>query len=214
MLNVLKQRHKIDREPLIVAKVDDGTGTDTKIVWPYFKSLGLVACFQVIASRVGVPSTGGGRYPEQWADYKASIADGFEIGSHLYDHENATTLTTEELHLNIQKVKAKFLENGLPIPTHMTFPGGNWNDLSVSIARQYYESVAYRKTSSGGYESWDTIHRDRFNVISMDVYDDAIFPSRIAQIDKIKNEGLIGILSLHRITGDTTGRTDLSRTDL
>jgi peptidoglycan/xylan/chitin deacetylase (PgdA/CDA1 family) len=212
MLTVVKTRKRITEEPLICVKFDDGTGTDLTVVWPYFKSLGLVASFQVISSRVGKPETGGGRYEGQWADYKASIDDGFEICDHMYDHENVTTLTSTELHTNFQATNDVFIANGLPAPQHLTFPGGRKNDLAISIARQYRKSITTMVANQ--YETWEGIKLDRYNTLPSDVYNDDILPNRFAQIDKIKNEGLIGILSQHRITDTPGTSTSLSRTDL
>lgn len=211
MLTILKNRNTIEREPLICVKHDDGTGPDLTVVWPYFKSLGLVSSFQVISSRVGDPSAGGGRYVGQWADYKASIADGFEICDHGYSHPNFAALTGQEIHAEMQAANNKFIANGLPIPEHFTFPGGQYNDFAISIVRQYRKSIT--SMNPAVYETWEDIKLDRFRVIPADVYNDDIFPSRLADIDAIKEGGYIGILGQHRITDNPTS-TSYSRTDL
>lgn len=205
----LLRPNQIRKEPLIMIEFDDGTGTDLTIAYPYLKSKGLVATFMVIAGKVGDPATGGGRYEGQWADYKNAIADGFDVQCHTYDHVRVTQMTKQQLIDNMLAVNAAFIANGLSAPDFHASPNWDTDDYSISILRQYRKAVIRDK----GYNYWETVAFDRFKALPSDCYSDERQIELYAQIDKIKNESLIGVVVNHRIT-DTPTDEYLSRTDL
>jgi hypothetical protein len=97
--------------------------------FPILVAQGVTATFYIVADYVGTAGY------VTWAQLVEMQAAGMDIQCHTKDHVNLTTLTEAQIDTNLQAVNAAFVANGLTAPSHISYPGGQYDhDVKTFVA--------------------------------------------------------------------------------
>lgn len=138
--------------PTVVFNFDDGFGRWSSKLLPVLQNKNVKATFYVLCGLVnfdnpypGILDAYGGESavtpPLQWSDLRNMYAAGMDIQAHaFYQHTNMTALTDAQIRSDFDSMNSAFYENGLPIPRHMSYPGGYNNAHLNNIVWEYFNT--------------------------------------------------------------------------
>lgn len=126
-INVYNNNYKFDK-PILVLTFDNGDSGWKSTGLPYFISKGCKATFYVLTSQVDNPI-----FQPSWNDIIDMYNAGMDMQCHSDSHSFLDTLTEEQIITDLETVNAKFTAHGLPIPKHIAYPNGVYNDTVKSV---------------------------------------------------------------------------------
>lgn len=114
---------------LVVLTFDDGNKSDISFVAPKLKEYGFGASFYITEGLGFAADVDKERYVS-WEDVRRLHDLGFEVGNHTGSHPNMASLTSAEIHSNLEVIEQRCKERGIPRPTTFVYPGWR-NSLPV-----------------------------------------------------------------------------------
>lgn len=155
--NYLKNKsystYKTLATPTVVLCFDDGFGRWKSNLLPVLQDKGVSATFFVLCGLInfddpypGILAAYGGEEAVtpalQWADLVDMQEAGMDIQAHaFYQHADLTSLTDAQVRTDFDSLNAKFFEEGLAIPKHMSYPGGFQNAHLNNIMWEYFHTA-------------------------------------------------------------------------
>lgn len=188
--------------PLIIITFDDGRDSDYYYAYPEMAKRGLRATTYVASNLIGTSTA---LYTLlTWEQLKRLNARGWDLQCHSHTHQPLPSLTTEQIHQEMQNVNANFLANDLPEPQHHAFPYGQFNADVVNVIKQYRHTA---RRVGGGPFNWDNI--DFYGLpgsgVVVDMKTDAELDAVKMIIDTVKAEKKVWVVMLHQLVdGDST----------
>jgi peptidoglycan/xylan/chitin deacetylase (PgdA/CDA1 family) len=115
----------------LILTFDDGKKTliDNGLL-ALLQTYGVSATCYLVSDWMGVDNS-----TMTWANAQSFNTAGIDLQCHTKDHPNMTTLTDAQIQAQLQEVNTAFINNSLPIPLHIAYPGGAYNDsVKTSVA--------------------------------------------------------------------------------
>lgn len=169
MYNYLYNKHKTDLDAQkfdngkLVLTFDDIPRSGLNTGLPLLTVQGVKATFYVISDFVGTSTF------LTWAELNTLYAAGMDLQCHTQTHTDLTTLTGAQVIAEFETVNAAFVANGLPIPTQLAYPFGNFNATVIGAM------AGLRVTGRivGGsdipiYKNQDKFHLQCYNIDTID----------------------------------------------
>lgn len=112
----------------------------------------------------GPASLGDDRFMGWDAVHRLAAAPGAHVGSHAHSHVPLTRLGFAGALADLERARAAFADQGLPLPTLAAYPNGDHDDEVVRAARESGAAIAF--TTLGGYltPAADPLRLPRVNV--------------------------------------------------
>lgn len=187
------------RKGTIAFTFDDGYASFYNIVYPLFAARNKKATNFPIINYIG--SSYDGKNTMSWANLLTLQNAGFEIGSHGETHTSFTTLSEVQLRAELDAVDVAFLANGLPSPSTLAYPGGQYNASVETIVADYYDMARDSIPGDQSYFPYDAPDIDKYKIgvlnIGSSTYDD--IDNLKAAIDIYRYRGTIVVLMVHNI---------------
>ncbi|MCJ7635110.1 polysaccharide deacetylase family protein [Candidatus Bathyarchaeota archaeon] len=89
---------------------------------------------------------------------------GWDFEDHTYSHPYLTTLSADQIRLELEKVNVAFIAHGYPTPKHFDYPYGDSNSYVESIVAQYRSSG---KLGWGGHNYYPVSNWYKINVFEI-----------------------------------------------
>lgn len=123
---------------LVVLTFDDGNKSDISFVAGTLAEYGFGGSFYITEGLGFEADLDKERYVS-WEDVRQLHELGFEVGNHTGSHPNMTTLSTEEIHSNLEVIEQRCLEYGIPSPETFVYPGWRHSlDVVEALAERGY----------------------------------------------------------------------------
>lgn len=117
-------------DKLVVLTFDDGVTSQYQAA-QLVKKYGFGATFFVCNVDLNLPT------PKMtWQQIKELYDDGFEIGNHSFVHPDLTKLSEEQLNKELENLENICMENGIPKPVTLAYPGYHTSDTVVKVLQQ------------------------------------------------------------------------------
>ena len=123
---------KLFSKPCLVVTFDDGNVTDYTNLYPIMRDRGVKGTLYITTGFVGSTETW-----MTWAQVKELHDAGWDIQDHSRSHVDFKTMTDAELVTQMQDVNNSFVANGLPIPKHISYPFGSFDDRVINVIKKY-----------------------------------------------------------------------------
>lgn len=155
----------------VILTFDDGFLSQYQLARPVLKKLNLSATFYICGAFIEHPQLHDTFMT--WEQVKNLSNDGFEIGSHLFNHFAMIDPNINHF-ANIRKLEARFREFKLPKPTTLSYPGYHVDEKAIKIVRAAgykFARAGCEKTDEfdnfqkGGHGShYDYLHDNPLNI--------------------------------------------------
>ena len=144
---------------------DDGKKTLNDVGVPLMDSKGVKATMYLVSDWTGVDNT-----TITWEQALTLSNAGYDMQCHSKTHSQETTLTEAQLLAELNAVNDAFTTNGLSLPQHHAYPGGNYNASVQAIVATLRKTARITGTVSVVYPK-----STRYDIpsISIDNIDDA-----------------------------------------
>lgn len=110
----------------LILTFDDLRESQYTNAFPILVNEGVSATFYVIGSRVGTSTYA------TWDNAVSMYNAGMDMQCHTFNHVDMTTLTEQQIVDSLDANDAAFTLAGIPIPQHISYPFGAYNDSVIS----------------------------------------------------------------------------------
>jgi surface protein len=125
----------------LVLTFDDGVDSTYINGFPIFQNKGVKGTFYIVSDQIGNSNR------MTWSEVLAMHNAGQDMQCHSKDHVSLNTLNQAQLLANLQAVNDAFIANGLPAPTQLAYPSGQYSTtIAPWVATMRHTG---RKTSPG-----------------------------------------------------------------
>lgn len=121
-----------NKQAAISFTFDDGLKEQYSILFPKMKELGIKGTFCLIGSRMEHQPKNPEKQTFSWEQAKEMAADGQEITSHGYNHQNVSKLTAEQLRYEVQHNDTLIYQHTGCFPRTYFYPGNRKSDEAVA----------------------------------------------------------------------------------
>lgn len=143
----------------LIITFDDGKSGIYTHAFPALVAQGVTATFYIVTDYVGTAGY------VTWAQLVEMQAAGMDIQCHTKDHANLPALSEAQIDTNLLAVNTAFTDNGLTAPSHISYPGGQFDhDVKTFVSDH---RLTGRMTGYGEI----TGDMDRYGLFSMWVDD-------------------------------------------
>jgi peptidoglycan/xylan/chitin deacetylase (PgdA/CDA1 family) len=190
------------RTALVTFVYDDGFATDATLAEPVFTAKGVTGCSSIATDYVGTAGY------MTWEQVLGLQTAGWEIMSHSKTHSDLTTLTEEQLHIELGSSKQALLDNGIISVTNLVYPGGANNELVRSVAAQYYSAARQIWGTTQGRNS--QVISDLYQIASLNIDNSALLETHKGWVDEAEHGDVWLVLYAHEYdAGDATALGEL-----
>lgn len=130
-----------DTEPdrVVVLTFDDGYKDNFKTAAPLLRSMGMKATFFITTSHISGKARhkwadGSPREYMDWPDVAGLVNMGFEIGSHMVDHVDLTSLSDTDLKAQLELSRQEIARNLGKAPDVLSYPYGKVDERVIAMA--------------------------------------------------------------------------------
>lgn len=138
-------------DKLVVLTFDDSVKSHHSIVRPLLKEMGFGATFFITE---GFSFSTNKKDYMTWQEIAELHSDGFEIGNHTVSHLSATAETLGRFRLELDGIKNRCLEHGIPAPTSFAWPGNSLHPGALKILSEAGITLARRGGSPEHPYEW------------------------------------------------------------
>lgn len=142
-----------NRKAAVSYTFDDGIQDQYTLAYPEMKKRGLRATFGIIGSKVGgtISPSGGIKMPAMtWDQIREMHADGFEIASHGYNHNNLTSLDEEARMAEVENNDNLIEQEVGQRPLTFIYPyNGKSDEIVAWIESNHVGSRTYQQSMGG-----------------------------------------------------------------
>ena len=107
---------------LVVLTFDDGCKSDATYVAPLLKHCGFGATF-FVNDASGIRDSRAAANYVTWDEVRGIHEAGFEIGNHTRSHPSVEGLSGDQFRLELEFIKQRCVEHGIPAPRTFCYPG-------------------------------------------------------------------------------------------
>ena len=130
--NVSIAQYAGNKQAAISFTFDDGLKEQYTVLFPKLKELGIKGTFCLIGSRMEHQPKNPEKQTFSWEQAKEMAADGQEITSHGYNHQNVSKLTAEQLRYEVQHNDTLIYLHTGSFPRTYFYPGNRKSNEAVA----------------------------------------------------------------------------------
>ena len=164
--NVSIAQYAGNKQAAISFTFDDGLKEQYTVLFPKLKELGIKGTFCLIGSRMEHQPKNPEKQTFTWEQAKEMAADGQEITSHGYNHQNVSKLTADQLRYEVQHNDTLIYQRTGSFPRTYFYPGNRKSDEAVAYCSQDRVGTRTEQVSLGSKRTQEWFESYLNDVIS------------------------------------------------
>lgn len=181
-----------NEKPTVILTFDDAEISHYTNVAPLLKKYGFGATFMVCEmARKPADSL----YYMNWQQIAALHKMGFEIGNHTGHHKNMTTLTVDEMKVEVRYIEDKCRQYNIPVPVSFAYPGNRHDSLSQIVLRE----LGYRFARTGGSSFYNPLKNTHLAIPSYTMGATEKLAERTWKALKTVQSGQVLVFTVHGV---------------
>ena len=164
--NVSIAQYAGNKQAAISFTFDDGLKEQYTVLFPKLKELGIKGTFCLIGSRMEHQPKNPEKQTFTWEQAKEMAADGQEITSHGYNHQNVSKLTADQLRYEVQHNDTLIYQHTGSFPRTYFYPGNRKSDEAVAYCSQDRVGTRTEQVSLGSKRTQEWFESYLNDVIS------------------------------------------------